>query len=302
MRAAMACGWLLLLISAGVLPVCGAAEKAHKVETPEARAWRILADGVNAKKFSDRIIALKAMADLGPNLQGVRLVSEVLKDKDPDLRAQAAATLGEMKSRAALPALRVALNDEAPQVSFAAARSLWQLGDNAGRRVLLDILQGDKGTKDGFVASHKRAAKHELQDKKSLVALGAEKSAGEFLPGPLGMGVGLAKQEFSGGTDPARAACADLLSRRPDKATMLALKAALMDRDWSVRAAAAIALGKMARPGTEPWLEYALDDGKPAVRDAAAVGILRMSARRAGASTGAKAALASPPARQQPPN
>lgn len=298
MRAAIACGWLVLLISASVLPACGV-DKAHKVETPTERGWRILADGVNAKKFSDRITALKAMADLGPNLKGVRLVSEVLKDKDPDVRAQAAATLGEMKSRAALPALRVALNDEAPQVSFAAARSLWQLGDNAGRHVLLDILQGDKGTKDGFVASHKREAKRELQDKKSLVALGAEKSAGEFLPGPLGMGVGLAKQEFSGGTDPARAACADLLSRRPDKATMLALKAALMDRDWSVRAAAAMALGRLGRPGTRQWLEFALDDSKPAVRDAAAVGILRMSARQT-SFPGANAALASPLVRQHP--
>ncbi|HEY6939208.1 MAG TPA: HEAT repeat domain-containing protein [Terriglobales bacterium] len=284
MRAAVVCVWLVLLVCGSVLPARGV-DKRQKVETPTERAWRILTDGVNAKKYSDRIIALKAMADLGPNLKGVHLVSEVLKDRDPDLRAQAAATLGAMKSRAALPALRVALNDEAPQVSFSAAKSLWQLGDNAGRRVLLDVLQGDKGTKDGFVASHKREAKRELQDKKALVAMGAEKSAGEFLPGPLGMGVGLAKQQLASGTDPARADSADLLSRRPDKATMLALKAALMDRDWSVRAAAAVALGRLARPGTQQWLEYALDDGKAAVRDAAAVGILRMSARRSGAST-----------------
>jgi HEAT repeat protein len=283
MRAAIVYGWLVFLVCGSVLPARGV-DKLQKVETPTERAWRTLTEGVNAKKFTDRIIALKAMADLGPNLKGVRLVSELLKDKDPDLRAQAAATLGAMKSRAALPALRVALNDEAPQVSFAAAKSLWQLGDNAGRRVLLDVLQGDKGTKDGFVASHKREAKRQLEDKKSLVAMGAEKGAGEFLPGPLGMGVGLAKQQFVGVADPARADCADLLSRRPDKATMLALRAALMDRDWSVRTAAAVALGRLARPGTQQWLEYALDDGKAAVRDAAAVGILRMNARRAGDS------------------
>ena len=283
MRAAIVCVWLVWLCGS-VLSARGV-DKPQKVETPVERAWRTLTDGVNAKKFSDRIIALKAMAELGSNAKGVRLLAGVLKDKDPDVRAQAAATLGAMKSRAALPALRAALNDEAPQVSFAAAKSLWQLGDNAGRRVLLDVLQGDKGTKDGFMASHKREAKRQLEDKKSLVAMGAEKGAGELLPGPLGMGVGLAKQQFAGGTDPARADSADLLSRRPDKATMLALKAALMDRDWSVRAAAAVALGRLARPGTQQWLEYALDDGKAAVRDAAAVGILRMSARRTGAST-----------------
>jgi HEAT repeat protein len=284
MRAAVVCVWLVLLVCGSVLPA-GGVDKLHKVETPTERAWRILTEGVNAKKFSDRIIALKAMADLGPNPKGVRLLEALLKDRDPDLRAQAATTLGAMKSRVALPALRVALNDEAPQVSFAAAKSLWQLGDNAGRRVLLNVLQGDKGTKDGFVASHKREAQHELEDKKSLVVMGAEKSAGQFLPGPLGMGVGLAKQQFLGGTDLARADCADLLSRRPDKATMLALRAALMDRDWSVRTAAAVALGKLARPGTQQWLEYALDDGKAAVRDAAAVGILRMSSGRTGPST-----------------
>jgi HEAT repeat protein len=284
MRVAIVCGWLVLLVCGSALPSCGV-DKQHKVETPTDRAWRTLTDGVNAKKFADRIIALKALADLGPNLKGVHLVAAVLKDKDPDLRAQAAATLGEMKSRAAIPSLRIALEDEAPQVSFAAAKSLWQLGDNAGRRVLLDILQGDKGAKGGFVAGHVRDAKRQLQDKKALVAMGAEKGAGEFLPGPLSMGVGLAKQEFTGGTDPARAACAELLSRRPDKATMLALKAALMDRDWSVRAAAAMALGKLGRPGTRQWLEFALDDSKSAVRDAAAVGILRMSPLRAGASS-----------------
>lgn len=284
MRAAIVCVWLAWLVGGSVLPARGV-DKLHKAETPTQRAWRVLAEGVNAKKFTDRILALKAMSDLGPNPKGVRLVSAVLKDKDPDVRAQAAATLGEMKSRAALPALRIALGDEAPQVSFAAAKSLWQLGDNAGRRVLLDVLQGDQGTKDGFVAGHMREAKRQLQDKKALVAMGAEKGAGELLPGPLSMGVGLARQQFSPASDPARVACADLLSRRPDKATMLALKAALVDRDWGVRVAAAIALGKMGRAETKPWLVFALDDGKPAVRDAAAVGILRMSARRTGAST-----------------
>jgi HEAT repeat protein len=283
MRAGLVSCWVVVLICGSIVPARGV-DKPQKVQTPTERAWRTLTDGVNAKKFADRIIALKALADLGPHPQGVRLVAGVLKDKDPDVRAQAAATLGEMKSRLAIPPLRIALGDAAPQVSFAAAKSLWQLGDNAGRRVLLDVLHGEKGTKDGFVAGHMRDAKRQLQDKKGLVAMGAEKSAGAFLPGPLSMGVGLAKQQFSGEADPARVACADLLSRRPDKETMLALKAALVDRDWSVRAAAALALGKMRRRGTRQWLEFALDDSKPAVRDAAAVGILRMSPQRTGPS------------------
>src|SRR5437764_6956819 len=105
MRAALVCCWVVVLICGSVLPARGA-EKMPGNEAPTERAWRTLADGVNAKKFSDRIIALKALADLGPNPRGVRLVAGVLKDNDPDVRAQAAATLGEMKSRLAIPALR----------------------------------------------------------------------------------------------------------------------------------------------------------------------------------------------------
>src|SRR5579862_289457 len=224
MRAAIVCVWLAWLVGGSVLPARGV-DKLHKVETPTQRAWRVLAEGVNAKKFSDRILALKALGDLGPNLKGVRLVAAVLKDKDPDVRAQAAATLGEMKSRAAIPALRIALGDAAPQVSFAAAKSLWQVGDTTGRRVLLDILQGDKASKDGLIAGHVREARREMHDKKALAELGAEKSADQFLPGPLSLGVGLVKQQFSGAGDAARADCATLLAGRPDKETLLAFKA-----------------------------------------------------------------------------
>ena len=284
MRGVAVCGWLVVLVCCGVLYARGA-EKPPQAEAATARAWRTLTEGINAKKFPERIIALKALADLGPNPKGVRLVAKVLKYKDPDVRAQAEATLGEMKSRAAIPPLRLALDDAAPQVSFAAARSLWQLGDTAGRRVLLEVLQGEKSTKDGFLAGHVRGARRQLQDKKGLVAMGAEKSAGGFLPLPFSLGAGLIKGEFSPGTNLARADCANLLAKRPDKETMLAFKAALVDRDWAVRAAAATALGQMGRRETQPWLEFALRDNKPAVRDAAAVAILRMNARRSRSST-----------------
>src|SRR5690349_24970833 len=113
MRAAVVCGWLVLLVGGSVLPARGV-DKLHKVETATERAWQTLTDGVNAKKLSDRIIALKALADLGPNPKGVRLLSELSRDKDPDVRAQPAATLGAMQSRAALPSFRVAFNREAP--------------------------------------------------------------------------------------------------------------------------------------------------------------------------------------------
>jgi HEAT repeat protein len=264
--------WAALASAEGV-------EQPHKSETPAARAWNVLFDGVNAKKFGDRMMALKALGDLGPNSKGVQLVAGTLKDDDPDIRAQAAATLGEMKSRTAIRPLRMALHDEAPQVSFAAAKSLWQLGDTTGKRVLLDVLQGEKPTKDGFVAGQMRAMRRKFGDKKELVGMGATETAGALLPGPFGMGVGLAKKGIAGTTNLARVDCATLLSRRPDRETLLALKAALVDRDWTVRASAAKAIGILGRPDTRKWLEFSLTDGKPAVRYEAAVAILRMTVR-----------------------
>jgi HEAT repeat protein len=269
---------LQIVVGLAGIPKAYAVDKPPAKQTATRQAWSVLSDGIHSKKFAERILALKALGDLGPNVRGVHLVAGALKDDDPDLRAQAA-TLGEMKSRTAIPALRIALGDAAPQVSFAAAKSLWQLGDTTGRRVLLDVLKGEQGTKDGFLAGHMREMRRKMGDKKELATLGATETAGALLPGPLGMGVGLAKKEISGGTNLARADSATLLSRRPDKETMLALKAALVDRDWTVRAAAAKAVGTLGRPGTEKWLEFSLQDGKPGVRYEAAVGMLRMASR-----------------------
>jgi HEAT repeat protein len=282
--------------------VAASADEDTRKETTAARAWRILKTGVNSTKFAERMVALKAMADLGPNVPGVRLAAEVLKDdKDPDIRAQAATTLGEINSRAAILPLRAALDDPAPQVAFAAAKSLWQLGDSKGQRVLLDVLQGQQGTKDSFVAGKIRGMHHTLEDKKALVGMGTAKGAGALLPFPLSLGVGLAKGEISGGANLARADSATLLSHRADPEIMRALKMALEDRDWAVRAAAARAIGRMGRPATAKWLESLLDDEKLGVRYEAAVSIVRLASLRPGSTSATNGGPSSSGARSDHP-
>jgi len=219
------------------------------------------------------------LADAGPEPRGAHLAEGALQDKDPDIRAQAATTLGAMKYRPAIRLLHHALQDKAPQVSFAAARSLWELGDFSGRQVLLDVLEGTKGTSDGLVDSNVRDMHRKLKNKKGLVVMGAERGASELM-GPLSFGMPLIKQQFVGSPNAARAAIANLLARHPDRETLQALKVALMDRDWEVRASAAQAIGKLGRPETAKWLEYSLEDGKPIVRYAAAAGILRITSGR----------------------
>jgi HEAT repeat protein len=167
MRSLPACVLQIVIVTAGLLKGY-AVDRPHAKQAVVAQAWRVLRDGVHSKKFGERILALKALGDLGPNVKGVRLIADALKDDDPDVRAEAAAALGEMKSRTAIPALRTALDDAAPQVSFAAAKSLWQLGDTTGRRVLLDVLKGEQGTQDSFLSSGLRKMRRKMGDKKEL--------------------------------------------------------------------------------------------------------------------------------------
>lgn len=77
-------------------------QPAYHEESAADRAWQILRDGVNDKKFATRIAALTALADAGPNVRGAHLAEGALHDKDPDIRAQAATTLGAMKYRPAM--------------------------------------------------------------------------------------------------------------------------------------------------------------------------------------------------------
>ena len=73
-----------------------------------------------------------------------------------------------------------------------------------------------------------------------------------------------------------------------------ALKDALSDKDWSVRAAAVHSLSLRNDPALKKELEPLLEDDKEAVRMRAAAGYLRLSAIQAGLGTRKRAATASP--------
>ena len=68
------------------------------------------------------VVALSLASGRGPLFDRLE---QMLQDKDVEVRQAVVASLADMKSENATAALRKALEDAVPEVSFAAAKALW---------------------------------------------------------------------------------------------------------------------------------------------------------------------------------
>jgi len=221
------------------------------------------------------VVALSLAATRDPvfaRLEGM------LEDKDVQVREAAVASLAEAKTPSARAALRQALADDVPEVSFAAAKALWAMHDPAGEQALLAVLQRQSKTASSYFSKQKRDAMRMMHTPRVLFLFAFRQGMG-FVPLPgFGQGIGSMQALL---TDPGvsgRATAALLLGKDKGPATLDALKDALLDMDWSVRAAAVHSLALRDDPALKPELESLLDDNKEPVRLRAAVGVLRLSA------------------------
>ncbi len=199
----------------------------------------------------------------------------VPSNKDATVRQSAAAVLGEARVLPAIPLLKKALDDESAEVSFTAARSLWEMGDQSGREILWAVLAGDQRTGPGMIQGGIRDAKSKLHSPRALAKIGIDQAAG-FL-GPFSMGVWFAEDLMKDKGAPARALSAKLLASDPDPSSAEQLEQALEDKNPAVRAAAARAMGQRANRERIAKLEPLLTDGNDGVRDMAAAAIIRLS-------------------------
>lgn len=236
----------------------------------------MLTAGANSHTLARRQEALAALGTMGANRRAVRLVEAALSDKDPSVRQLAAQNLGEMHARSSIPKLKAALDDESAEVSFAAARSLWQMGDHSGRDVFMQILAGDRSSSSGMVKGQVQNAKKQLQDPRALAIIGAKEAAGSLF-GPAGWGIKIVEEVTKDRSASARAMSAALLGRDPTPEALQELDDALGEKNWLIRSAAAQALGGTGRREQVALLEPLLEDQKPAVRYMAAASILRLS-------------------------
>jgi HEAT repeat protein len=238
-------------------------------------SWKTLERGLQDSNPAKRVQAVTAMGIMRPHPKSVALVESAFDDKDYSVRQAACAALGQMKSKQSIPMLRDALNDKSPEVVFAAAKVLYDLGDPTGREVLVAVLLGDQADSSGFFKNSLHDMKAKIHDPKALALIGVKETAGVFL-GPAGAGVGVAEGLLKDANASGKTVAAALLATDKNPDAISAIRQALGDKNWTVRAAAARALALAGSIKDFDTIAGLLDDKKEEVQYSAAAALIRL--------------------------
>lgn len=253
--------------------------------TPDSAAWDVLKQGLEDNDAEHRKTAIAAIGTIGPQPQAVKLVEKALQDKDAQVRQTAAATLGQMGARDAIPNLKSALEDS-PEVSFTAAKALWDLGDPSGREIFQEVIEGERTDAPGKLHGAMRDAKKKLTPGQ-MALMGVKETSGALL-GPASIGVtaieAAMKETKKDAGAPGRVEAAGVLAKDQDPYALTLLEWALADKNWAVRLAVAKALGERGNEATIAKLTPLLNGDRHAVRYMAAASTVKLSAK--GSSAG----------------
>jgi HEAT repeat protein len=256
----------------------------------EGRAHAILRTALEDKNPDTRKQAVAALGLIGPREPYISQIATALADKDLLVRMAAVASLVDLKDKGTAELLNKALQDPAPEVSFAAAQALLGLDDPRGREALLAILRRDAKTQSSFLTAQKRDTLRMLHTPRTLMVFVVKQGVG-FAPVP-GLGAGVSSLQdmlaAEGGVT-GRASTALLLGKDRSPEVLDALKDALSDKDGSVRAAVVHAVALRDDPALASLLVGYFDDPKENVRLRAAAGYLRLSWLQTAAPPKAKA-------------
>jgi HEAT repeat protein len=173
--------------------------------------------------------------------------------------------------------LRKAIDDQDPEVSFTAARSLWEMDDRSGRTLFEEVLLGQRQQAPGVVEGFMRDAKAKLRNPSALAMMGVKEASGALL-GPASLGIDVAQEILKDKGAPGRALSVTLLSDSCDRTGRELMEAVIdTDRNWGVRVAAVRALGRCGNAATVTRLHALLADPHDSVRMMAAASIIRLS-------------------------
>ena len=238
-------------------------------------SWKVLDRGLHDSNPIKRVQAVTAMAIMRPLPKSRALVESAFDDKDYSIRQAACTALDEMKSRASIPKLKDALNDKAPEVVFAAAKALYDMGDPIGREVLIGILLGEQADSSSFFQSSMHDMKAKIHEPHELVMIGIKSGAGVLL-GPGALGVPVAEGLMRDAQASGKTVAAALLAKDRSSDAMNAIREALSDKNWTVRAAACRALALANSTSDFETIAGLLDDKKEEVQYSAAAALIRL--------------------------
>ena len=244
-------------------------------QQPVDHAWEILNRGLHDGNPVKREQAVAAMAIMRPQPKSVALVESAFDDKDYSVRQAACVALEQMKSTKSIPKLHEMLSDKAPEVIFAAAKALYTMGDPTGRQVLVAVLLGDQADTSNFFTSSIHDMKEKMHDTKGLVLIGVKEGAGAFL-GPASMGIPVAEGLLKDANASGKTVAVALLAKDAHPETLKAIRQALGDKNWTVRAVAARTLALAGKTDAFDEIAALLDDKKEEVQYSAAAAVIRL--------------------------
>jgi HEAT repeat protein len=265
--------------------------KAPAPLTPEEiRANNMLVAALAEKNPDTRKEAAAALGLAGAREPYLTELGGALDDKDVFVRLAALQSTVDLRHKEAIPALNKALYDETPEVSFAAAKALWTLGDPAGRGSLLGIVSGESKASSGAMTAKKRDMMRLFQTPHSLMLFVFRESVSAVPVPGVGEGVSSLTTMLSDPNVSGRAASILLLAKDSSPEVIQAMRDALKDKDTSVRAAAVHVLALHDNPEFMPNLLPLFDDPKESVRLRAAAGYARLAGIKASPAKPVKAA------------
>jgi HEAT repeat protein len=274
----------IFLTFIGVMPLqpAGAAElgtAAEPVARPSVqRAWQTIEDLASSsnpqhRKYSAAAFALLAQKH-GRALESVK--SLLQSDHEAEVRTFTAAALGQERVRAAIPALREALDDPAAPVAFAAAKALWDMRDRSGAIVFQEVLTGARKNSEGLVNSYLSDARHKMRDPKGLAMMGVKEATSAFF-GPAGMAISFAQESMKDKGAAGRAYAATALADDRSTKSREILESALQDSSPLVRAAACRSLAILNDRRSRVFVEPLLDDKDDGARALASAAYIRLN-------------------------
>ena len=262
---------LVIVVSAG----CRALAQTD-AQSIEQKAVSILVEGAANKEPDTRLQAVVAASLVGPHDKVVEFLAGKLSDDDVPVRLAAVASLLDLRDDRAVAPLEKALENQAPEVAFAAAKALFAMKQPVGRDALLSIVSGESKTSSSFMTSKKRGILRQLKTPKSTMTFAFRSGTG-YIPVPgLGAGVGAAQALISDGEFTGRASALLLLGTEQDEQIDALIREGLKDENWSMRAAAIQVIAFSNRKGFMEELVSLFEDKKIKVRFRAAAVYVRL--------------------------